>query len=276
MQASATTNAPRKDANPRLVETVDRLVALVRDFIRERKIRLDEFHQAIFFFLQCTEKKREIPLLLDLFFEMNVVEANQPNDGATSNCVLGPYYVEGAPELERPYEIPQRDSETGDPLIFNATVRDLAGEPLEGVVFDLWHSDEAGGYSQFDFPEPAWSLRGKMRSDAEGKLEFRTIMPAPYQIPHDGPVGSLLESLGRHSWRPAHLHFKITHPDCEPMVTQIYTSTSPWLDSDCVGAVKDSLIIACERHDDRKKIAGAGFKRPFYTATWDFVLRPAS
>lgn len=276
MQAKAATDAPLKDPNPRLVETVDGLAELVRRFIREHEITPDEFHQAIFFFLQCTEKKREIPLLLDLFFEMNVVEANQPDDGATSNCVLGPFYVEGAPMLERPYGIPQRDAESGDPLIFSATVRDLAGKPLEGVVFDLWHSDEQGGYSQFDFAEPAWSLRGKMKSDAEGKLAFRTIMPAPYRIPHDGPVGSLLQNLGRHSWRPAHLHFKITHPECQPMVTQIYTSTSPWLDSDCAGAVKDSLIATCERHEDAKEIEKAGLSTPFYTAHWDFVLRPAA
>ena len=149
--------------------------------------------------------------------------------------------------------------------MFSGTIRSTEGEPVGGAVVDLWQANGAGHYSHFDYREPRYNLRGRLESDREGRFEVETVVPAAYRIPTDGPTGALLRALGRHTFRPAHFHLKITRDGFEPLITQVFLAGDRWIDSDCVGAVKESLITTLQS-------AGEGAQRR-HAASYDFVLR---
>ena len=142
----------------------------------------------------------EIPLLVAVFAESTVDTVNQDGGRATDSAIEGPYYKPGAPCLQRPYALPMRPDEPGDPLLFCGRVESDGGAPLAGAAVDLWQSTSDGLYSFFtpQLPEE-YVLRGRLRAGAAGEFDVRTIRPVPYQIPREGPVGDLLENiLGRH------------------------------------------------------------------------------
>ncbi|HUR73041.1 MAG TPA: catechol 1,2-dioxygenase [Sporichthya sp.] len=210
----------------------------------------------------------EIPLLLDVFLAQAVDDlSHQASNltGAGTDCnVEGPVYIDGAPMLTAPYALPKRPDEPGTPLVVSGTVRSTDGRPLAGAVLDVWQANGAGEYSHFNPDVPEYTLRGKLSSDISGSFEFTTVIPSEYPIPLAGATGQLLAALGRPGNRPAHIHFKVSHPDAAPLTTQLYFADDPYLRSDVVGAVKDSLVLNPVRSDD-----GA-------TVSFDFVLTPAS
>ncbi len=248
----------------RLNELFYDLLDALKEFIRRKHLTYDEYHRAVRFLVEAGERG-EIPLLLDVFLEVTVDDVNHAGKGGTESCVEGPYYVEGAPMLKRPYVLPKRDNEPGEPVVFLGTIRSTEGEPIGGAILDLWQANGAGQYSHFDYHEPRYNLRGRLESDREGRFEVETVLPAPYRIPTDGPTGALLRALGRHTFRPAHFHLKITHDGFEPLITQVFLAGDRWIDSDCVGAVKESLITTFDPvgKGDRRRAAAA----------YDFVLR---
>ena len=139
-------------------------------------------------------------------------------------------------------------------------------------MLDLWQADALGRYSGFsEVPLPI--LRGRLPTDAAGGFEVRTVVPAPYEIPKAGPTGRLLAALGRHAFRPAHLHLKLTHDGVEPMTSQIFFAGDRWLDSDVADAVKLGLVVTLERHDDPRDVRSRGLDSPYFTARYDFVLQ---
>ena len=120
-------------------------------------------------------------------------------------------------------------------------------------------------------------MRGKFRTDAEGRYLVRTVRPVHYPIPSDGPVGAMLRATGRHPWRPAHIHFVVSAEDYEPVTTHIFDSADEYLASDAVFAVKDSLICDFTHHDTAEGEARRlGIEPPYYTTEFDFHLKPAS
>jgi protocatechuate 3,4-dioxygenase beta subunit len=118
------------------------------------------------------------------------------------------------------------------------------------------------------------NLRGKFLTDAEGRYAFRTIKPSYYPIPMDGPVGQMLQAAGRHPYRPAHIHFIVSADGYEAITTEIFVEGDPYLDSDAVFGVRNSLVVDFVRHDSAEQAARYGVKTPFYTAEYDFVLQP--
>jgi hydroxyquinol 1,2-dioxygenase len=161
----------------------------------------------------------------------------------------------------------------GEPCFVNGTVKGNEGEPIADAHIAVWHSDEDGFY---DVQRPELShlqARGNLRSLADGRFYFKSIVAAPYPIPNDGPVGRMLSAAGRHPWRPAHLHFMITAPGYEPLITHIFRDKGPYLDSDAVFGVRSSLIAAWERRDAGSALAdGTPSSTPFYTLRYDFKL----
>jgi hydroxyquinol 1,2-dioxygenase len=122
-------------------------------------------------------------------------------------------------------------------------VQDLDGQPIAGAVVDIWHSDQDGYYDvQHAEPDSGLAMRARLRTGEDGRFRFWSIKPAPYPIPHDGPVGRMLEAQGRHPWRPAHVHFMIDAPGYRRLVTHVFVAGDQYLDSDAVFGVKDSLI----------------------------------
>jgi catechol 1,2-dioxygenase len=260
-------------SDPRLAEVFNELAAWVGDAVRRHAISHEEYRRAVAF-LDNLGRAGEVPLLLDVFFEHSVVDANFAGRAGTAATIEGPAYVPGAPLLRPPYELPRRPDEPGDTLLFAGTVRAPYGAPLAGVLLDMWQAGADGTYSGFAPGVPEYNLRGRFTTDADGSFAVRTIRPVPYEIPKAGPTGRFLAALGRPAFRPAHLHLMLSREGYQPLTTQLYFADDPWLDADVADAVKEELVIAPERHADPQDLKRRGLDRPYFTARYDFVLAP--
>jgi catechol 1,2-dioxygenase len=265
--------AAAQDGDPRLTKVAEDLLATLRSFIRKHHITHDEYRKAVGFMME-TATKGEIPLLFDVFLEATVDQVDAIGRGGTETSVEGPFYAPNAPLMKSPCILPHRANEPGDILFVSGTVRSVDGEPLGGAVLDMWQSDAQGAYSHFNIPEQQaqWNLRARVVANENGAFEVQTWVPSPYQVPKDGPTGALLRGIGRHAWRPAHLHLRITHEVCETLTTQLFFTGDPWIDSDVVGAVKQSLIVTLQKHEEPADLKRRGVARPYYTISYDFEL----
>jgi catechol 1,2-dioxygenase len=260
-------------ANPRLKEVVDDLLTTLQAFIRKHDISHDEYRQAVGFMLETAEKG-EIPLLMDIFLESTVDQVDSAGRNGTETSVEGPFYAPDAPLMKSPCVLPHRDDEPGDVLLVSGTIRSIDGEPLGGAMIDIWQSDAEGVYSHFNIPQSQapWNLRARVLAEPNGRFQVQTWVPSPYQVPKGGPTGALLKGIGRHAWRPAHLHLRITHEGCEELTTQIFFTGDPWIDSDVVGAVKKSLVVSLEKHADAAELRRLGVEKPYCSFSYDFAL----
>jgi hydroxyquinol 1,2-dioxygenase len=155
-------------------------------------------------------------------------------------------------------------------------VLDLDGNPIANAELDVWQTQSNGLYDAQDENPNELHMRGKFRTDSAGRYLLRTVVPVNYPIPSDGPVGAMLKATGRHPMRPAHIHFVVTADGYDGVTTHIFDRTDPYLESDAVFAVKDSLICDFIRHDEpTQEAAKLGLAGPVYTAEFDFVLKPA-
>jgi catechol 1,2-dioxygenase len=229
-------------------QVVGELFRRINALVADLDVTYEEYQTARQWLIDVGEAG-EWPLLLDVFVE-HAVEAQAHKDRAGSQgTILGPYYLPDAPVLEAPYEMPRRPDEPGEPLLMTGRVVSSDGVPLAGAVLEVWHADAQGLYSGFS-DIPAGLLRGKIVTDADGRFQLRTVAPAPYTIPHDGPTGRMIAACGWHPWRPAHIHLIVSADEHDELVTQLYLATSDYLDDDVADAVKDSLIVRPERGGD--------------------------
>jgi catechol 1,2-dioxygenase len=255
-------------ADARLTDAIERITGALRTLVVDMDLSQDEWTTALAF-LTDVGRADEFILLSDVLgLSVFVDERTHPSDdAATASNVQGPFYLPDAPLLESPYRL-AGDEEPGEPLLFTGRVSDAdTGSPLAGAMLDVWQADDAAFYDiQTPGAEP--HLRGRFPAEEDGRFGLRTIVPPPYEIPKDGPVGRLLEALGRHAWRPAHLHLKVGHPGYRQLTTMVYLEGDPWLDSDTIGSVKEPLIVALDRlpADDR-------CDRPYARCTFDVKLR---
>jgi len=268
-----TTDQATQTLNPRVAEVFLDVVGSVADVIRTRRVTFQEFREAIGF-LEDVVKEGELPLLMDVFLGVAVDDVNYSANGGTESNLEGPFYIPDAPILQAPYALPRRDNEPGETLLISGTVAGLDGRPLVGAMLDVWQANGAGEYSHFHPGVPDFNLRGRFSTDSEGRFEVRTVVPSAYEIPKDGPTGRLLAALGRHFFRPSHLHFKLSHPGYNPLTTQIYFEGDEYLRSDVVGAVKDALVVKLQMHEGAGDLARAAVDRPFYACSYNFVLQP--
>ena len=252
----------------RLQQVVDRLVRALHEAASELRITEDELWTGLRF-LNEVGQKGEFPLLSDVLGVSVLVDAITHGDGGpagTATNVEGPFYKPGAPMLKQPYALASND-EPGEVLLVWGRVTDSStGGPIAGAVLDVWQANAAGIYDTQDPSLGDFHLRGRMAVDEDGRYEFRTVVPPPYEIPKDGPVGALLRALDRHAFRPAHLHAKVTADGYAPLTTMVYFAGDPYLDSDTIGAVKDTLVV-----DLHREPYGDG---PAARCRFDVALRP--
>lgn len=266
--------------NPRLKQVMDSLIIHLHDFIRDVELTQEEWGLAIQFLTRtgqmCDDKRQEFILLSDITGTTMLVDAinHRLPDGATESTIFGPFYREGAPELPLGATISQ-DSQ-GEPAVVMGRVLSTDGTPIPGALLDIWETNENGLYEQQDPNQPDMNLRGKFRTDSEGRYYFVAIKPVSYSIPDDGPVGQLLRSLGRHPFRPAHIHLLISARGFVPVTTHLFVKGDPYLDSDAVFGTKDSLVVDFIRHDAEEEAARYEVSAPFYKVEYDFVLKPLS
>ncbi|MBO4256206.1 dioxygenase family protein [Streptomyces griseorubiginosus] len=262
-------------SDDRVVTLVEDLERTLLDFIRKHHVTHDEYRAATDLII-AEVQAGEASLLFDVFFEAAATDVQNEGRAGSIEAIEGPFYVPGAPWLEGPpYRMPQRPDEEGVPLVFHGRVTTEDGTPLGDVEMDLWHADADGLYSQIHPGLPEWNLRGRFRSDDEGRYEVHTFAPPPYEIPKDGPTGRVLNALGRHFFRPAHLHVKLRHPYFGERTSQLYFEGGQYLETDVASAVRDELVIAAELVEDRDRIAHHGFTDTFVDARYDFAFTPS-
>ncbi|KAI0172759.1 dioxygenase [Hypoxylon sp. FL1284] len=239
--------------DPRLKYLMSRLVTHLHDFARETRLSTDEWMAALNFLVGCgqisSDVRHEFILLSDILgLSLLVDSINHPKPPAsTEGSVLGPFHTHDAPTL--PNGSNMSSDPEGDPLLCICTVKDTAGRPVEGVKIDIWETDSSGHYDVQHANREDPSERCIMVSDSEGRFWFKGIRPVSYPIPHDGPVGKLLQKLSRHCWRPAHLHFMFEKEGWDHLITALYMRGDPYETSDAVFGVKQSLIVDLDKVD---------------------------
>lgn len=231
----------------RVREIAESLVRHLHAFAKDVSLTQQEWEYAIDYLTRtgqiCSNERQEFILLSDVLGFSMLVDAlsNRLPPGATESTVFGPFYVANAPIREMGDNI-SLDGK-GEACLFSGRILDTAGCPVVGACVDVW-SDNADGFYDVQQPDiqPKWNNRGRFITASDGIYRFRGIKPVSYPIPDDGPVGQLLESLGRHPYRPAHMHYMITAPGYRRLVTHTFVSGDDYLDSDTVFGVKESLI----------------------------------
>ena len=262
--------------SPRAREISQALVRHLHAFVREVRPTQDEWMAGIEFLTRtghmCTDTRQEFILLSDTLGVSMLVDAinHATAEAATETTVLGPFYLSGPPEMPLGTDISTQGK--GDPMIVEGSVRDSAGAPIAGAWIDTWQADADGVYDVQRAGEaaPVLDLRARFRTN--GQFWFRSIAPCYYPVPDDGPVGEMLKAQGRHANRPAHVHFMIGAPGFETLVTHLFIADSPYIDSDVVFGVKDSLVRSLEEQAPGLTPGGHPVDVQSALLRYDFVL----
>lgn len=238
------------DARVRLLATD--LVRRLHGFVADNALGEDEWRYAIDFLTRAGHitgaTRQEFMLLSDTLGVSSAVDlvTNSRAARATPSAVLGPFYVEGPPEREAGADL--ADGLPGEPLYVSVRITGAGGGPLAGAVADVWQSN-ADGFYDVQLPDlDGPVLRARFRADAQGWVRFWSILPSPYPIPDDGPVGAMLAAVGRHPFRAPHLHFMLSAPGMRRLVTQLFVAGGDYIDGDTVFGVKDALVVDFPEH----------------------------
>jgi catechol 1,2-dioxygenase len=267
--------------NPRVKKIVHRVVTDLFNTIEDLDVTPDEFWAAVDYFNdlgQVMEAGLLTPGLgLEHFIDLRL-DAKDEAAGVTQGTprtIEGPLYVANAPLVKGTARLDD-GTDTGDVLFMSGVVRDLGGKPVAGAIVDVWHANTKGLYSFFDKTQSKYNLRRRIEADANGRYEFRTIVPAGYGCPPDGPTQRLLNALGRHGQRPAHIHFFVSAPGYRHLTTQINIAGDKFLYDDFAFATREGLIPEIVHQSDANKIKEKGLNTPFDEIEFDFALTPAS
>jgi len=264
--------------DPRLQEILTSLVRHLHAFIREVEPTEEEWLKGILFLTAVghitDDVRQEYILLSDTLGVSILVDAinHRVTDGSTETTVLGPFHTDRAKPMPHGSQIASDDVfADGDPTVVRGRVTDDQGNPIAGAKVDVWQASSDGFYDVQMEKEEA-DLRGIFETDEDGRFWFKAIKPVAYPIPHDGPVGKMLDATGRHPYRPAHIHYMITAEGYQTLITHVFVNGDKYLDSDAVFAVKDSLIADFVLNDDPAEAEKYGYDGPFYELEYDFGL----
>ena len=277
MVTEAVRHATAHTKDARLREIVDLFVKHAHAFLREARPTDKEFEAGLRFIAalghHTHETNNEVVLASDVFGLSTLVKLlNHPlQAGPTASALLGPFYRGNAPWCE-PGDNIARSATPGPALLVSGEVRDVDGAALAGAVVDVWQASPVGFYENQDPHQENMNLRGRFRTDAEGRYRFRSVKPAGYPVPTNGPVGRLLEAQQRHPFRPAHLHFIASAEGHETLITQVFADDDERLTSDVVFGVVAPLVGTFRRHDRVGPNAPPDIEVPYYTLEYDLVL----
>ncbi len=265
--------------DPRFREIMSSLVRHLHAFAREVKLTEAEFQAAASYIAAIGQKSSEthneaVLMAGSLGLSTLVCLLNNGNRGATETTanLLGPFWRADSPATQNGASI-VRSPTPGEPIFVNAWITDPQGQPVAGAEVDVWHSSTEGYYENQDPVQADMNLRGKFTSDADGHIAFRSIKPAGYPIPVDGPVGDLLRAQGRANMRPAHLHFLIYKPGFKTHISQVYTDDDPHLETDSQFGVTRALIGHYVRHD-KEPAPAPDVTGPWYSLDYTFGIEP--
>jgi hydroxyquinol 1,2-dioxygenase len=251
--------------DPRLKEIISSLIKHLHAFARDVKLTEKEWFEGIQYLTatghKCTGTRQEFILLSDVLgLSMLTIAMNQDKPaGCTEATVFGPFFLEEAPRYELGADV--SNGAKGAPCWVEGRILGLGGEPIANATINVWQADDDGLYD-VQYEDLGHSqARGILKSDADGRYYFKTIVAEPYPIPTDGPVGVLLNATKRHPWRPAHLHFMVEAPGYQRLITHVFRDKDGYLDSDAVFGVRQSLVADWVQQSDGS-----------YRMDYDFIL----
>jgi protocatechuate 3,4-dioxygenase beta subunit len=278
MVTDAVLEAVARAEDPRLREILQALVRHLHGFVREVRLTEREFQQAAGLIVamgqKTTASHNEVVLMAgSLGISPLVCLLNNGNNGQTETQanMLGPFWRDDQP-LSANGDTLVRSPTPGPELVVHGFLRDRDGRPVAGAEIDVWHSSPEGLYENQDPSQAEMNLRGRFISDEAGRFHFRSVKPAGYPIPVDGPVGELVRATRRHNFRPAHLHFMVFKPGFKTLVSQIYSPDDPHIESDVQFGVTRALIGDYVRHDEPS--SEWGFVAPWYSLDQHLTLEP--
>jgi catechol 1,2-dioxygenase len=244
------------EGNPRTKAIVSRIVSDLFHTIEDLDVSPDEFWTALNYLGEAGQSGELGLLAAGLGFEPRTIE--------------GPLYVAGAPESVGHARLDDGASQ-GDTLVMRGRVLGEDGTPLKDALVEVWHANHLGNYSYFDKSQAAFNLRRSIRTDAEGRYSFTSVAPVGYSVPPAGKTQQLLDQLGRHGHRPAHIHFFVSAAGFRKLTTQINIDGDPYLWDDFAFATREGLV------PELKKAEGAqgkpyGVEGPFVLIDFDFTL----
>jgi len=276
MVTKAVEEAFSRVEDPRLREILLALVRHLHGFVREVRLTEREFGEAVRLIAamgqKTTASHNEVMLMAgSLGVSPLVCLLNNGNQGEseTQANMLGPFWRDDQPMCASGDSL-VRSPTHGAGLFVSVSLEDAKGSPVAGAEVDVWHSSPEGLYENQDANQAEMNLRGRFVSDASGRFNFRSVKPAGYPIPVDGPVGELVRATRRHNFRPAHLHFMVFKPGFKTLISQVYSPDDPHIDSDVQFGVTRALIGNYVRHDTPS--AGHAFTAPWYSLEQRFVL----
>lgn len=269
------------DTDPRFREIIGSLARHLHAFAKDVNLTHEEWNAGISFMERMTEfttkERHEFVLLSDVLGLSSLVDMINSVEGGTSSSVLGPFHIEGAPEI--PFGHDMKRHHPGEILLATGVVKDPDDNPIEGATLDIWQTAPNGLYSSQDPEQSTYSFHGVQKTRADGTYGFTTAKPVSYEVPTDGPVGDILRASGRHAWRPSHLHFIAKAPGFRTLVSEVFAADDPYLDEDTVFGVRSDLIMhyrpqpagtfPAEGYELSGKVSG-----PWQKVEFDLTLTP--
>jgi len=258
------------------------LASHLHSFVRDNKVTQAEWEAAIDALTRATrftdDKRNEYILFSDLLGVSSLVDMVNAAPSGTPSSVLGPFHIEGAPELPNGGDLWR--GQVGEPLVVSGQVRDDKGKPAAGTVLAIWQNGGNGLYAQQDPTESPTNYHARLKVAVDGTFAFSTVRPVSYTVPDDGPAGDMLRALGRDAWRPAHLHMIIQAPGRKPLITEFFPEDDKHLDSDAVFGVRGGLVLPFRKVSDRAALPAGLAARdtlplPVWSTTLDLTLPSA-
>jgi len=268
-------NAPSARTRELLVS----LAGHLHGFVRENKLTQAEWGAAIDALTKAMkftdDKRNEYILFSDLLGVSSLVDMVNAAKTGTPSSVLGPFHIEGAPELPNGGDLWQ--NQVGEPLVVSGRIVDGKGAPAKGTVLALWQNSGNGMYAQQDPKQSPTNYHARLKVADDGSFAFSTVRPVSYTVPDDGPAGDMLRALGRHAWRPAHLHMIIQAPGRNPLITEFFPDDDKYLEQDAVFGVRNGLVLPFKQAKDRNELpanlaARETLPMPVWTARLDLKL----
>jgi hydroxyquinol 1,2-dioxygenase len=267
-------------SDARLKQLMQSLTRHLHAFMREVRLTEDEWQRAIAFLTDAghitSDKRQEFILLSDVLgASMQMIAINnETHANATEATVVGPFFVEGSPQIPLGGDIAA--GAAGEPCWVEGAVTGTDGKPVAGARIEVWQADADASYD-VQYGDDRTAARAHLFTDDEGGYRFWALTPTPYPIPHDGPVGQLLQAAARSPMRASHLHFMVIADGQRTLVTHIFVRGDELLTRDAVFGVKESLVMEFEQQPAAAPAPGG---RDLGGRTWsrvrfDIVLAPA-
>jgi catechol 1,2-dioxygenase len=266
-----------KKGDKRLQAITNRILLDLFKTMQDFKVTPDEAWSAVSYFAGLGQEAGLLTpgLAIEHFIDLlqDAADARAGLKGGTPRTIEGPLYIAGAP-ISDGFARLDDGTDKGEVLMVSGVVTSQNGKPLRNAVVDVWHANSMGMYSHFDASQSKYNLRRRIRTDADGRYTFRTIMPVGYGCPPGGPTETFLKKLGRHAKRPSHVHFFVSAKGHRQLTTQFNLANDPLTYDDFAFATRDELVADVTRVKDKSRIADLKLDGPFNEITFDFELQP--